>query len=337
VRSRQHNSVANILDKLSRSSEDASSSEDIRLQLQREKEGRWRLPPADTNQPSILGRRELLALAQARSNKFTDFQVTFQRVEDKPNGQKVQLSRATVVLKGFRVYIDHYYSFDPNATPYEFRRIIAYNGRKTTLYEPKRALATVKAEQSHEVDTQYHDFFNLNLLNVPRNDRLGPGLRNSLKAGLARGTGDQSLVSMLRDSKTTVRPLLEKIGEHNCHVIDGENCTVWLDANRGCVPLRQVFRDKRRPKLARIQFQVRRVTEVSPGFWVATRGRRIEPRSEIIVIVNGWVNNKPAIKVNAGVPDEFFDLWKHLPPGTEVWRDTDTMAWSFVDQNSVSR
>ena len=86
-----------------------------------------------------------------------------------------------------------------------------------------------------------------------------------------------------------------------------------------------------------MEFKARRVTEVSPGFWMATRGRKITPKSEIIVIVNGWVNNEPAIKVNAGVPDEFFDLWKHLPPGTEVWTDKDKMTWSFVDQNSVPK
>ena len=106
---------------------------------------------------------------------------------------------------------------------------------------------------------------------------------------------------------------------------------------RGCVPLRQVFKDSRNPNRIQMKYLVRRVAEVSPGFWLATRGRKIVGNSEVIIMVEGWFANKPAIKINAGVVDTFFNLWKHLPPGTEVWdRETNKTAISFVDQNSVS-
>ena len=336
-------SVANIEEKLSHSSKNEISLMDISSQLEKEEEGKWRLPPVQTRQPKVLDCRELLTLAEARFDQLKDFQVIFRRVEEKSDGQKAHLSRTTVVLKGYRIYIDHHYGVNPNSVGYKFRRVIAYNGKKTTLYEPRRAFANVEAGQNHETDTQRYDFFSLNLLNAPLNDRLGPGFQNSMKAvansalGSGRGRDDQSLISMLRNSKTAVRPFLEKIGRRDCHVIDTDHCTVWLDAERGCVPLRQVYRDRRRPQFVIIQFQVRRVTEVSPGFWVATRGRKIVPKSEIIIYVEGWVNNEPAIKVNAGVPDEFFDLWKHLPPGTEVWMNLHSRTWNFVDQNTASR
>ena len=282
-------------------------------------------------------------MAEARSDQLKDFQVTFRTIEEKPIVNKVNRSRATLVLKGPRIYIDHYYSFDPNSPPFQFRRVVAFNGKKTTLYEAHSALASVRTEQSREVDTQNQEFLNLNLLNAPRNDRLGSGLRNSVTAlasrfmDYGRGRDDQSLISLLRGSRTTVRPFLEKIGAHSCHVIDSDNFSVWLDAKRGCVPLRQVFKDSRNPNRIQMKYLVRRVAEVSPGFWLATRGRKVVGKSELIIMAEGWFANKPAIKINAGVADTFFDLWKHLPPGTEVWdRDTNKTSISFVDHNSVS-
>jgi hypothetical protein len=43
--------------------------------------------------------------------------------------------------------------------------------------------------------------------------------------------------------------------------------------------------------------------------------------SEYILEVDGWKEGHPSIAVNAGIKDDYFDLWKHLPVGTRLFKD----------------
>jgi hypothetical protein len=323
-------------------------------QTEREIVEQWRQPAVKTEQPASMTCKKLLATVEARTKKVKDFQVTFETVAVKPRARMVTRSRTTVVLKGPRTYIDNYYSKDPNATVHQFRRVVAFNGKRSTTYEASRGVASVESKLSREADTQGHRFFDLNLLNAPREARRGDTKRSLVKrlgdlvGKRGNGRNDQSLLSLLRNSKSKVRPLLEKIGGRNCHVVDCGALTVWLDAKRGCVPLRQIFYDERNPKQIVMVFLVRRVTEVAPSFWVATRGRKFNSptpgvakltgSNEKIILVTGWESNKPTIRINADVPDKFFDLWQNLPPGTRLWdKDKDETRIVFVGTDPVTK
>ncbi len=293
---------------------------------------KWRQPAVKTDQPSTLSRRKLLAIVETARKRIKDLQVTFHTVTVNPSAKMVTRARTTVVTKGPRTYIDEHYSFDPNAPVYQLRRIAAFNGKRSTLYQPQNTSASVEDTRHRETETQGHRFFDLNFLNRPKESRdygRGRGLiERAILTRNGRGNDDHSLLSLLANSGSKVRPVLEKIGDRSCHVVDCGSVTVWLDAERGCVPLRQIFHDERNPKQTMLVFLVRKVHEVSPGFWVATRGRKfniltpgaaeLTGTNEKIVLVQGWESDKPAIRVNAGVPDGFFDLWKNLPPGTSL-------------------
>ncbi len=294
----------------------------------------WRQPALRTQQPSTRSREQLLAAVEATRRTITDFQATFESVRVPTQANMVNRERATVVVKGNRIYIDHYLSEDSDGLSYA-HRTLAFNGDRTTLMEPGRAVASVKDGPGDEVDTQRHEFFNLNLLNAPRRERPGTrgqglfaGIDNAL-SGKGRGRDDQSVVSLLRNDAATVRPFLETVVGRDCHVVDCGPFTVWLDAERGCVPLRQVYYDRANPKQILMVFLVEKAAQVAPGLWVATRGRKILGPSassaaltggqETILFVKNWEDSSPAFQVNGGVPDEFFDLWRRLPPGTELW------------------
>ena len=311
----------------------------------------WRQTAVRTDRPSSLSRDELMAIVEARTKKVKDLQVTFDTVAVKPSPGMVARSRTTIVAKGSKTYIDNYYSDDPNATTHQFRRVAAFNGKRSTICHPRDASATVESTRSRETDTQGYRFFDLNLLNAPEASR---GYKKAsltrrfgdLLARGGRGRDDQSLLSLLGNSRSKVRPLLEKIGDRSCHVVDCDSLTVWLDAERGCVPLRQIFHDERNPKLTVLVFLVRKVYEVAPGFWVATRGRKfnvltpgaalLTGTNENIILVPGWESASPAIRVNAGVPERFFDLWQSLPPGTTLWdQDSNETEIVFLGEGSV--
>ena len=84
-------------------------------------------------------------------------------------------------------------------------------------------------------------------------------------------------------------------------------------------------------------FLVEQVDEVSPGLWLATRGRKlVGPRpgvpevvggAEHTIVVSGTVD-EPSIRVNAGVDDDFFDLWEWLSPGTTCWDKDANKTWT---------
>jgi hypothetical protein len=294
----------------------------------------WRQPALRTQQPSTLSREQLLAAVEATRRTITDFQATFESVRAPAQAKMVNRERTTVVVKGDKVYIDHYVSEDADGLSY-VHRTLAFNGDRTTLAESGRAVASVKDGSSDEVDTQRHEFFNLNLLNAPRRDRpaaRGQGLLANLDSALSgrgRGRDDQSLVSLLRNGAATVRPLLETVAGRDCHVVDCGPFTVWLDAACGCVPLRQVYYDRASPKQILMVFLAEKTAQVAPGIWVVTRGRKIlRPAAhsdvltggqETILFVKNWEGSSPAFRINGRVQDEFFDLWRHLPPGTELW------------------
>ena len=241
---------------------------------------------------------------------------------------------ATVVVKGRMSYIDRRYSFDADAPVYQFHGVVAYNGKRSTQYQTQGdpTIAAISTERSRESSTQGLGFFDLNLLNPARPE--------------VRGYDDQNLIHLLRDRSARVRNKIELVNDRACHVVETPGMTVWLDAERGGVPLRHAYHTTSltsdRPTMI---FLVEQVAEVSPGLWLATRGRKIvapHPGSpetvggiEHTMFVSGAVG-EPSIRINAGVDDDFFDLWKSLPPGTMCWDKDTGKSWTVFLPRSAA-
>ena len=261
-------------------------------------------------------REALLRKVEAARGRIQDLQVTFTFNATRPiPSDAIKSSKVTVVIKGSKTYIDRRFTDELKSPSYKFRRVVAYNGKRSTLHEASRGVASVKDGRENETLTHELGFFVLNLLNAPRED--------------GRGYDDQSLISLLRNPEAEVKSKEEVVNGRSCQVVETRMLTVWIDTER-LVPLRQVFHGG--TEKAIMEFVVEKVAKVSPGLWFATRGRHIVyPRVRIQGIppdgaekVVRLARYKPSIAVNTGVDDRFFDLWKRLPPGTRLWdQDTD--------------
>lgn len=168
--------------------------------------------------------------------------------------------------------------------------------------------------------TQGLGFFDINLLNPPREP--------------SNGSNDQSLRSVLASSFSTVRPALEEVNGRACHVVDVKspgfeyaNFSAWLDAERGCVPLKQEVcrRSVGGEKIVAIRFTTTEVHEAATGIWFVVQGTKenfpgSEQESKWIMSVNK-VGEQWDLQINKGVPAGTFE--PTIPPGYTVI-DTDT-------------
>jgi hypothetical protein len=105
--------------------------------------------------------------------------------------------------------------------------------------------------------------------------------------------------------------------------------TVWLDAARGCLPMRQRYFGGGETDAAVMEFTVGEAIEASPGVWVpvsGTKGVTYPPGAppgspwvfEHVMTMDRRPDGTPAVAVNSGVRDDFFNLADRLPPGTRV-------------------
>ena len=264
--------------------------------------------------PAILSKNDLLLAAEKARARIADLTVSFTFNATKEDISTLAYrSHAKIVIKGPKSYIDHEFGGDPRRDPRMWKRIVAYNGQRSTIYESSRGVATVMAGQQAETRTQGRGFFDMMLLNAPM--------------PFGQGYADQNLISLLRAEACQCRPHLEVVDGRRCYVLDvqrlgGLAMTVWLDAERGFLPVRQVYYDGRTPPQVQMEFTVEQAVQVQDGLWFAVRGRKKVAGSEYVMTVDGMGEGKPALSLNAGVEDGFFDLWQNLPAGTPLFDTT---------------
>jgi hypothetical protein len=281
--------------------------------------------PADSGEVAAMSKEEIRFAVDALQSRIRDLTVSFRfdAVKPPPGSLHARFHMHAVVKEG-KTYFDFEYGRDLART---FRREVAYNGKRTTIHDVAAGLASVGVEKQAETQTQGRGFFDLMLLNPPR--------RNY------QGRHDQSLVSLLKSQGSRLRERLETVNGHPCFVIDlyqGEverpSMTVWLDRDRGLLPLRSIYREQ--PDFERIAMEclIEEAIEVEEGLWLAVKGRKtVNPArgidaGEYVLQVDHQTDGSFAVSVNSGITDEFFDLWKHLPLGTRL-RDKDTgIAWT---------
>jgi thiol-disulfide isomerase/thioredoxin len=296
-------------------------------------------PPAVTNpvetakgevrqssvKPVPLTKKEILQSVEALRSKIEDLSVsfTFDAVQggDTPDFVGARMHQ-TVVTKGDKTYIDYQFGAAPKYQQPLFRREMAFNGERSTVHEVSRGVASVRTTRERETNTQGRGFFDLMLLNPPRANGFG--------------SDDQSLLSLLRSDLSLLREEMESVNGHRCYVLDvthpslGKTCmTVWLDADRGLLPIKHVYYFGKDLDLIILEFVIEEAMELDEGLWFAVRGYKrvgpvpadsLDPNWALVheMKADGVEEHKPKIAVNTGIGDEFFDLWKRVPTGTRV-------------------
>ena len=276
--------------------------------------------PALSGAVGGLEKDDILAAVQALRSRVMTFIVEY-RCEAVKGDPKILVPRhhAKVVLKGAKLYIQENYGTDPKVDPVMYPRRIAYNGARTTFFTEHMASARVSDARDRSATTESQEYFALMMFNEPR-----PG---------GNGANDGSLISLLKSPSSRVRARPEPWSNRMCQVVDLfpgtselPSLSVWLDAERGFLPLRQVhyvvISGERRVGM---ELMVDEAVMVAQDMWFAVSGRKrvhaIPPKiaeAEFVIDVEGWRGGRPAIHVNREVPDDLFDLFEHLPPGTEL-------------------
>lgn len=97
-------------------------------------------------------------------------------------------------------------------------------------------------------------------------------------AGGSHGSAwpDASLIAFLNQPGLQVRPTLEQVGGRWCQVVDlprspGPRSTLWIDVDRGFLPLRKVNWTPAGTPMA--DLRVDEVIQLPAGHWVPVRGR----------------------------------------------------------------
>jgi peroxiredoxin len=275
--------------------------------------------------PVPLTKKEILQSVEALRWKIEDLSVsfTFDAVQggDTPDFVAARMHQ-TVVTKGDKTYIDYQFGAAPKYQQPLFRREVAFNGERSTVHEVSRGVASVRTTRERETNTQGRGFFDLMLLNPPRVN--------------GSGSDDQSLLSLLRSDLSLLREETEFVNGHRCYVLDVTHpslgktwMTVWLDADRGLLPIKQVHYFGKDLDLVILEFVVEDAVELEDGLWFAVRGyKRVgpvradsrNPNWSLVheMKVDGVDEDKPKIAVNTRIEDAFFDLWKRVPTGTRV-------------------
>ncbi len=278
--------------------------------------------PSDARR-AFLSKGEILVAVEAIRSRIEDLSVHFSSDALKaPASFMGNRFHETAVIKGDKTYFDREFGAAPEHDKMLFRREVAFNGKRSTMHHVNSGIASVHSKRERETKTQGSEYFDLMLLNSPRPD--------------GDGVSDQNLVSLLKSDRSHVREEMQAVNGHFCHVIDlvdpifnRTRLTVWLDADRGFLPIKQVYYGGKGLQQVTIEFVIEEAVELQEGMWFAVRGfKRARPAAEAIpegrwqvvrpIKVDGVEEGTPAIAVNTGVEDEFFDLWKSLPLGTTL-------------------
>ncbi|MBC7833473.1 MAG: hypothetical protein H7Y88_00025 [Phycisphaerales bacterium] len=283
-------------------------------------------------QPAVLSKDELRQIAAVRET-IGDIRVSFSHNVDGGPANLFARSHRSVVKSGDRIFVSHAYGRRPDLSTVTVRRDTAFDGSRFSLHEVNRGMALVHMGRDHEqeVDTQTFGFFDLAMLNDP--DPNGNGFN------------DQSLESLLTCDVSVVVPVIEDVNGVPCHVVEivredggGRKYAAWLDASRGCLPMRQWYYDA--SGVVAMELVCLEAQEAAPGIWLPVIGQKnvgiipgmpeTETALTFNMVVDGAETGEAQLTINGGVSDEEFELWDHLPAGTELFDVDIGAAWTIT-------
>ena len=276
-----------------------------------------------TTQPSAFAtvptKEKLVADIQAARASIKDLSVSsIARVTEGAIPEAYPNFRVTVVLKGPKVYLDEQLSRDDGQ---QLARTNCYDGTRTTIIAPERSGA-IQAGLAGDQWLMSRHFFILNMYDPITNH-----------------SGD--LLKFVQSPLMQIHAQIELLDKHPCvvvdHVMPGTKEvteTVWLDADRGYLPIQHIIHNGKNP---RIQYQLGEATKVTDSMWFATDGlMQVFPRDKddkdipktmktimrVESTTEGW-----ALKVNQGIADAFFALPARVPVGTKLWDMQSGKTW----------
>jgi hypothetical protein len=267
-----------------------------------------------------LTKEQLLEIVTAQEDGIEDLSVSY--TFDQGEGSAIRFIRHAFVIKGEKFYTHETTDSSVNGRTRQREREYAFNGEVSTRYVAEEGIAVV-TNDPERTRRGFQTYLDAMLMRPPMYGK--------------RAVGSLSLVAYLTTEYSTLHDELETVDGRACHVLDvgsgSEPLTrIWLDAARGCLPVRQVWYGPDR-KIG-IDIRIMDAVEAAPGQWFATRvtrkftaklpaslggGGQEGAMPDQVLEVDGVAEGAPNIKVNSGVPDEFFDLMKRVPAGTELF------------------
>ena len=278
---------------------------------------------ATTTSPrAFLTREDIAAAVEANWSRIEDLTASFSwRTVGEAPPNVVSTDNMKIVVKGGKTYFyEVYASAEQRASGKVFQREVAFNGKITTVHEPQRAKAMILPSQENETLAGLFPLTSTMMYSgLERQSPLGVDLAN--------------LTSCLKSQLASVREYQEEVDGHWCHVADlsspgngGKIATLWIDPQRGYLPVRNEIYGGSEDPYVLSRSIIEEAIEVAPNLWVPTRSTcKTGGKStgkwmcQYKLEVNLLDNGKPDVAINSGVRDEFFDLWRRLPPGTEVY------------------
>ena len=274
------------------------------------------------SQVQTLTKAELLAGAEAYADAMESIIVS-DTVILRDAGPEFGMAwlEETVSVKGPKILWEFTYGPNPARDPAAFHRIVSFDGSVSVGQQSTLGQVLIDPGRNHEARSQDRFFFDLSLMNAPRS------------AG-----GDQSLVSLLRSSASQVRPQLEEAGGALCHVVEfvrhaalGPRQVVWIDTQRGYLPVRQVFYTGTVPRAVQMEYVVEDAIELPSGHWVPVSGWKQVGDLHWDFAVQRNPAGQYRVEVNTIGNDAIFRLQDRLPAGFLVHHRGTGELWTVAN------
>lgn len=220
---------------------------------------------------------------------------------------------------------------------------VAYNGERSWRYQRfnNRLLIEDGPGLINQVSTEAYGIFEL----------MAWDPTHEIMTGSRR---DRDLLAILSSDNAVVRPETEEINGRETHVVDlyrlgtsrslwqantnrfvkgkknacgppthtgGLVRTVWIDAERGYLPIRQQSyrpsRDTGEPEISFV-FQITEARELADGLWIPVEGRRQSRFTEYRIAVVRTDDGIYDVAIAPDIPASHFDLSNHLPDDIRV-------------------
>jgi hypothetical protein len=261
--------------------------------------------------PANVSKEDLASAVDALRSSIKDISASYSyKAEPGAAPNLISYDSCRVVAKGSKLYFSNVYAADEQrAQGLVFQREVAFNGRVTIIHLPQTAKAIASPSKEGETDYSEIPLFRFMMYSGELNDT-------------RKGVDPNDLVSIIRWKGSKLLPLQEDVGGHWCYVIERDYGMsdkvlekIYIDPERGYLPIKEQAYDSNTPQGLIRENDIDEAVEVTPGIWLPTKCRTTD---KLVLVANLRDDGKPDVAVNTGVKDDFFDLAKRLPTGTEV-------------------
>ena len=207
------------------------------------------------------------------------------------------------------------------------RKLASFDGSSGVAFSNRHSFGSVGVSQEYLKDFIGHEF---------------PGMEYSqflmrwISIG-EPGSPWRDLLAVLDAPSTSVRAQLEEVDGVACAVLDVfdedglHRGSVWLDADRGCLPVRQEwYGDPSHAPEATYSLRILQAAQVASGGWMPTKGVRALPGGAIVTmeVAADPATGGAAIRTG-GSQDLIANPWDGVPAGAE-FLDVSTRALVIV-------